>query len=549
MSYSRTPSAFRHRSFVFSSSILLSSLVACDPDPEPEPEPEPFSIDDATVVGVGSVLNGPNGLGVGLQGEILASSVLGDEITVHDPESGEILDRIGPERGVHGPDDVVVAPDGTIYWTEILAGNVGLLAPDGTFRTQALGPGANPIELSDDGRLFVSRDFLGPGLYELDPQLLAPPTPILPDLENFNGMEFGPDGLLYGPLFFEGTIVRIDVDAAMPGPEVVADGFRVPAGVSFSPTGELYAVDFAEGQVLRLDLATDEREILLDIEGILDNLVVAPDGRIYTSAFADGQLIAVDPEDGEAEELNEPGLIAPGGVAVVDDLVWVADFFSLRGFGDDSEPERSFYDRFDPPGEGLTSCTTVAALGDDLLTSGWFSGAIQVLDPATGEVLEDIRTVAVPTNAIGHGDRVVAASVGAAGVVDARTGEVLLDGLTMPLGLASDGETLYVGDWAAGTIQALAPDGSVETIASELAGPEGLALDGDRLLVVEEGNDRVVGIDLASGEISPVVVDLDLGRRVIPAALPYGMFNGIAVKPNGAILVTSDVSNTTYELK
>lgn len=539
-----TRAVFRHRSFLVCS--VAGALAACNS--EPEPEPEPFSIDDARVVGVGSASYGPNGLAVGLQGEILAASVLGDEITVHDPATGEILDRIGPERGVHGPDDVVVAPDGTIYWTEILAGNVGLLAPDGTFRTQALSPGVNPIALSDDGRLFVSHDFIGKGLYELDPQLLDPATPILPDLENLNGMEFGPDGLLYGPLFFEGSIVRIDVDAAMPGPEVVAEGLRVPAGVSFSPDGELYAVDFAEGQVLHLDLVTGERQVLLDIEGVLDNLVVAPDGRIYTSAFPDGLLLAIDP-DGEVQELGEPGLIAPGGVAVVGGLVWVADFFSLRGFGDDPTPERSFYDRFDPPGEGLASCTTVAALGDDLVTSGWFSESIQVLDPASGEVLEDIRTVAVPTNAIAHGDRLVAASLGAAGVVDARTGEVLLDGLTLPLGLASDGDTLYVGDWAAGTIQALAADGSVQTIASALASPEGLALDGDRLLVVEEGNDRVVGIDLSTGERSPVIVGLDLGRRVIPTALEYGMFNGVAVKPDGAILVTSDVTNTTYELK
>ena len=54
-------------------------------------------------------------------------------------------------------------------------GNVGMLRPDGSFRTQFVGPGVNPIELSDDGRLFVARDFLGDGLYELDPDLIAPP--------------------------------------------------------------------------------------------------------------------------------------------------------------------------------------------------------------------------------------------------------------------------------------------------------------------------------------------------------------------------------------
>ena len=80
------------------------------------------------------------------------ASVLLDLLSRH---PGEILDRIGPERGVHGPDDVFVTDDGTLYWTELMGGNVGMLKPDGTFKRQEVGPGVNPITMSDDGRLFV----------------------------------------------------------------------------------------------------------------------------------------------------------------------------------------------------------------------------------------------------------------------------------------------------------------------------------------------------------------------------------------------------------
>jgi hypothetical protein len=183
------------------------------------------------VIGRAADLDGPNGVFVGQDGNLYVANLFGDEITVHNPHSGAILDRIGPERGVHGPDDVVVADDGTIYWTEFLAGNVGMLKPNGEYRTQFVGPGVNPITISDDGRLFVARDFAGQGLYELDPQLLAPPEVLIADLANFNGMDFGPDGLLYGPLVFDGTIVRIDVDASNPSPVVVASGFTRPAAV------------------------------------------------------------------------------------------------------------------------------------------------------------------------------------------------------------------------------------------------------------------------------------------------------------------------------
>jgi hypothetical protein len=51
----------------------------------------------------------------------IASSV-GREIVVMDPETGEILDRLGPDRGVESPDDLTFGPDGSLYWTAILTG-------------------------------------------------------------------------------------------------------------------------------------------------------------------------------------------------------------------------------------------------------------------------------------------------------------------------------------------------------------------------------------------------------------------------------------------
>jgi sugar lactone lactonase YvrE len=193
---------------------------------------------------------------------------------------------------------------------------------------------------------------------------------------------------------------------------------------------------------------------------------------------------------------------------------------------------------------------TVAADADRLITTSWFSNSVQVFDPATGEVVEDIRTLAVPINAIRHGEALVAAQGGLPdgnNVVNAATGEELIGGLGIPLGLASDGETLYVADWALGTVFAVPPEGEAVPLATDLSSPEGLALDGDRLLVVEEGLDRVSAIDLSSGEVTPVVEGLDLGGRVIPHTLPYGAFNGVAVGPDGSIFVTEDVTNTVYE--
>lgn len=76
--------------------------------------------------------------------------------------------------------------------------------------------------------MFVARAFLGDGLYELDPHTLDVIRVVILDLVGFNGMNVGPDGLLYGPLFFGQAIARIDVDAANPVPRSLPKGSRYP---------------------------------------------------------------------------------------------------------------------------------------------------------------------------------------------------------------------------------------------------------------------------------------------------------------------------------
>ena len=54
-------------------------------------------------------------------------------------------------------------------------------------------------------------------------------------------------------------------------------------------------------------------------------------------------------------------------------------------------------------------------------------------------------------------------------------------------------------------------------------------------------------IALSTGTATPVVVGLDLGSRVVPGALPNGVFTGVAVADDGSIYVSADGSNAVYE--
>ena len=231
--------------------LLVIALLAAMATPASADEAaEPFDVGQGIKIGRAADTNGLNGIYVSpVDGNVYNASVGGDEITVHDPETGELLSRLGPESGVHGPDDLFITEDGTIYWTEILTGHVGMLAPGSDPVRQLVAPGVNPITMSDDGRLFVGRIFLGTGLYELDPDLVDPPV-LLDENLVVNAFDFGPDGYLYAPSFFTGEVVKIDVDATPPvGASVVADGLGVPSSVKFNSMGEIHAVDLAAGQV------------------------------------------------------------------------------------------------------------------------------------------------------------------------------------------------------------------------------------------------------------------------------------------------------------
>ncbi len=531
--------------------VEVAATVAETTTTEAPAPTEPFDVSLATLVGAPAATNSMNGTSISpIDGNLYVASVGGTEITIHDPETGEILDRLGPDQGVNGPDDVFIADDGTVYWTDLLAGNVGMISPDGTTTTQLVGPGVNPITMSDDGRLFVARVFLGDGLYELDPMLVSDPIPLDETLAGLNAFDFGPDGQLYAPSFFTGDVVRIDVDADVIAPEIVASGFGVPSAVKFNSAGEPHVVDLAGGTVSKLDLATGDSEELLQIDATIDNIAIDADDRIFAIAGSDNQVHRIDGD--QVTVLGEAGFGLPGGVAVSPDgTVWVADFFAMQGFSeaDPTTPATSFYDRFAAPGEAFAGAASVSADGDNLIITNAFSGSVQVLDPATGDIIEDVRDVVFPVNAIRYGDRLVAAQAGGGNVVNANDlTDVLIGDLAIPFGLATDGTTLYVGDWATGNIWAVDETGP-RILTEGLAQPEGMAVDDDRLLVVETGTQQVIAIDLATGDTSPVITGLDFSAPVVEGFLPTGMLSDVTIGPDGAIYVSDDGVNSVYRFE
>ena len=496
-------------------------------------------------VGRASPTDGTFGIDVGPDGHLYVASPLRNEILVLDRESGEILRRIGAESGVDGPDDVEVADDGAVYWTSPVAGTVGVRMPDGTARTQFVAAGLNPITIKEDGRIFVAAAFTQAGLFEIDPQLLAAPRVILPDIVGLNGFDFGRDGWLYSPSTATGQVVRIDVDASPPRVETVATGLEFPGAVAFDAQDRLYVTDAGKGQVFRVDRRTGALTKLLDIEGTLDNIALADDGRLYATALGDAQVLTLE-RSGRVRSLTRPGLFAPCGLAVDGaGAVWVADLFSLRRMSPHwPAPLSSFYALLGIEATVDRAMTIDVQDGELLVTTLNNGGVVQRIDPENGDVLGAQLDFYGPSNGVYHDDDIAIAQVFSGDVVRGSDRSVLIENLVVPLGLASRGKELFVGDWGTGMIWSVLGDAAPRMLASGLRQPKGLAVSGDWLFVVEAGADRVAAIHLPTGSVHGLIaLDLDDPLPKVGAP-PYGLPGGIAVDATrGRLYVSSDRTN------
>ena len=484
----------------------------------------------------GAPFTSANGIYFGPDDNLYVASAGGNEIIKMDPNSGRILERIGPERGVSSPDDLTFGPDGSLYWTATFNGDVGKLAPDGTHSTIVnLGPGVNPITFSPDNQwLYVARDFFGKGLYRINPND-GSYTVLLPDLENFNAFDFGPDNRLYGPIYGMGVIV-VNVNVTPPVVEDVLDGIA-PSAVKFDSQGRLITNDNYTGEVLRCDLSTMEVEVLATLPFSMDNLAIDSRDGVYVSGDADGCIARILP-NGNHVMLSPEGMIAPNGVAVLPrpdggDSVYVGDIFSLREFDERTGKEGSVAAAGILSGGLATFLGALAPDGENLIITSAFSGLIQRWDPIQQQVMETLFDPYMPQAAIPFGQDVVAAELLTGQVVSLTpSGRETLAQLVMPVGLATNGTDLWVADYALGQVFKILPN--FQPVAGGWNGPTGLAFyppDGS-LLVVEANAGRLSKIDPATGGVTILAEGLQVGYSI-----PM-VYNGVAVAPSGAIYVT-----------
>jgi sugar lactone lactonase YvrE len=498
-----------------------------------------------------SAFHGVHGLTFDANDVLYAGSVVGHSIYRVDTATGKVETFVGPPEGM--ADDLVFLPDGTLVWTAISQGVVR--ARKGTEPPRVL---ANLVSVNSvnvrrsDGRLFVGQVFGGDGVWELDPAGSKPPRSIVRDPGGFNGFDIGPDGCLYGPLWFRHQVVRIDPDSG--ALKVIADGFDTPAAANFDSKWNLYVLDTARGELVHVDIGTGAKRLVAQLATSLDNLAIDSKDRIFVSNMADNGIQEVDARTGAVRQvvkgqLAVPVAIAGGAAAGAPDTIFVADVFAFRrvdartGAVTDIERAHAAGTRIGYPIGVATSARHV------ILTNN--EGPVQRYDGATLELLQSWGDMHGVQNAIELPDGSLVLAQTAAGklVRLLATGQRVdvARQLGAPFGLVPlDAENVYVGETLAGRIARVnVANGSSVIVASALDRPQGLALAADgTLLVVEAGRRQLTRIDPKSGRASVVASNLPIGIPNVPITAA-----GVAVGSDGTLYVSSDAENSIWRLR
>jgi streptogramin lyase len=547
------------RAFAAALLSCVLALCACTP-PAPlrtaaAPPSRPAAWGPPEALVAPSSFSGVHGLAIDRQGRLLAGTVVGSQLWQVDRSTGAARVLIDAPDGQS--DDVAIGPRGELAWTNYLMGQVRLRENDGApMRVLAKDlPGINSLDFDRrNGKLYASQVFLGDALWEIDVAGQKPPRLIKKDMGGFNGFEVGPDGLLYGPLWFKGQVVKIDpADGRL---TVIAEGFRIPAAANLDGKGNLWVVDTRSGELVRVELASGRKTVARQFKPSIDNLAIAPEGTIYVSNMADNSIEAFEPETGTSRLLTGGKLAVPAGLKIDGGTLFVADIFGFRQvdaqtgevrdiFRMQREPELDY-----PFGVGLSAST--------IALSSWFTGSVQLVDRKSFKTTAVLHGLKAPVDAIPMPDGSLVYAELATGSVTRASGpkfenrQLVASGLGGPVQmvLGRDG-ALYLTE-AAGKLTRIPLDASapLRVVADGLALPEGLAqTPWGSFIVAESAARRLVEIDPVNGARRTVAENLPIGLPGGPGMPPPYVPTGVAVGADGSIYFSADRNNALYRIR
>ena len=360
-------------------------------------------------------------------------------------------------------------------------------------------------------------------------------------------MDWGDDDRLYGPKWFTGDVLSVDVDTGER--RVEASGFQTPAAIKFNSKNELHVLDTGSGELIRV--INGVKEVVASFTPGLDNFAFDANDTPFVSSFTDGFIKRVN-DDGSITELSPGGMSHPSGVAVIGDTVWVGDLQALRGYDRNTGEEISTIRNIVGVGD-LGGSFSVSADGDKLILTSWFDGDVRVWDTQQNARIARYQVPAGPISAVRYAGGLAIAEHGTGSVKLYGEGEptVLATNLPAPTALVVDGEDLLVSDRALGEIRTVARGGVAlaepEILVSDLGAPEGFLRANGGFVVVEADASQVVFVSEAGDR--RVLGSFPAGSGALPGFPPSYIFNGIAADADGNLFVTGEKDRVLYRIE
>jgi len=414
-------------------------------------------------------------------------------------------------------------------------------------------PGLNSLDFDRrNGKLYASQVFLGDALWEIDVKGAAAPRLIAKDLGGFNGFEVGPDGMLYGPLWFKGQVVKIN--PANGAVTVINNQFKIPAAANLDGKGNLWVVDTNTGELSKVELASGRKTVMKQLKPAIDNLAISPEGTIYVANMADNSIESFNPATGELRLLTGGKLAVPAGIKIDGNDLWLADIFSFRKV---NSRTGAVTDIFRMQSSDMEYPFAVGVSPTHFALTSWFTGSVQLVDRKTLKTSAMLHGLKAPMDAIPMPDGSVIYVEIATGSITRASGDkfgvkkVITQGLAGPVQmvLGKDG-ALYVTEAAGKLTRVDMADGSKKTVAEGLALPEGLSqTPWGSFIVAETAARRLTEIDPASGARRTVAENLQIGLPGGPGMPPPYVITGVAVGGDGTIYMTADRNNALYRIR
>ncbi len=543
----------RWKQAALTASLAVATLLgACTTTPPTRPaawgEPE--------VLVAPSAFAGVHGLAIDAKGRLLAGSVVGNSIWEVDRTTGAAKVFIGAPEGQ--ADDIAIGPRGELAWTSYLQGIIRYRENDAApirMLAQKL-PGINSLAFDmKNGKLYASQVFLGDAMWEIDVSGKAEPRLIAKDMGGFNGFEVGPDGFIYGPLWFKGQVVKMN--PASGAITIINGEFKIPAAANLDGKGNLWAVDTRTGELSKVDLTTGRKTVMHTFSPSLDNLAIAPDGMVYVSNMADNAVLSYDPATAKTRTLTSGKLAVPGGIKLDGNTLWVADVFGFRSVDVKGGEVR---DVFRMQASDLEYPFAVGASPTQFALSSWFTGTVQIVDRATLKTTAMLHGLKAPTDAAFLPDGSVVFGELASGMVWRASGakfedrKKIAEGMTPVQMIVGRDGALYVTE-ASGNLTRIdlaeGPNfGRKTVVADKLALPEGLAqTPWGSFIVAESMARKLTEIDPATGTRRTVAENLPIGLEPSPGLPPPNVPTGVAVGADGAIYMSADRNNAVYRIR